>query len=417
MKKMLFHFILPVLFILPVFSLSAYDWGILLDQSGGIENVNYLGGKTSSVSDGINYSGTLIPWFSTPFGGAGKFFLSAGFTMEYANEELTFLPQLFRTDFSRTMENGGELRAGRMQYADPLGFVANGLFDGAQYSFDIGKMGTLGIGIFYTGLLDKKNANITMTGEDLQSYYTAIDYSDFTDTYFASRRLMAAVDWNYPDITDWLRLKVALIGQFDVNGREESYHSQYLMARGTIPWNQFVFDLRFCMEAAEMKKEYADQIFRLGFAGELGIGWRLPTAMRSQLSFTGRFSSGTTDEDGIFTAFVPITTETQGDVLMAKLSGLSMLRLDYTARPSDAVSFNLAASYFILSDLGTYNGFPTQKDGHFLGSEFSGLLVWAPYSDLRITLGGGVFLPSLGNADNISDPLWSINLNAILVIF
>ena len=413
MKKLLFFLFL----LLPLLSLGAFDWGLLLDQAGSLENANYIGGKTDTIADGISYSGTLIPWFETPLGGRGKIFLSAGLTAEYVNDNFSILPQLLRTDITYKIGDSQEIKAGRMNYTDPLGFIANGLFDGAKYSINIGKAGTLGIGAFYTGLLYKKNATITMTGEEWTSYYSALDYAEFKDTYFAPRRLIAAIDWDYPDITEWLRLKVSLLGQFDLNDRVEKYHSQYLTAKGTIPWKQFVFDLGFSMEMAEIKKEYDDQKLKLGFAGELGVAWNPPTAMRDRLKFTGRFSSGTVNKDSVFYAFVPITTENQGDILLAKLSGLSMLRLDYTARPHDALSFVLANSYFILSDLEAYIGFPAVKTGHFLGDEISGLLIWAPYSDLRVSIGGGVFLPVLGNADSKSDPLWRIELNAILVVF
>jgi len=416
MKKLFFPFALLFL-ILPLLSLSALDWGLILDQSGSIENTNYVGDKTDNLADGIVYSGSLIPWLSTPIGSAGKLFLSAGVTAELINTEFTIVPQLLRTEFIYNFGEGKELKAGRMDYADPLGFIANGLFDGAQFSFNIGNIGTLGIGAWYTGLLYKRNAKITLSGDDWTSYYTMLDYSQFMDTYFSSRRLIAAVDWDYPDVTDWLRLKAALIGQFDFNGFADKYHSQYLMVKGTIPFEKFVFDLGFCVEMAEIKKEYADSKLKTGFAGELGIGWMPPTAMRDRLTFTGRFSTGTTKDDGAFTAFAPITTETQGDVLLAKLSGLSMLRLDYTARPMDSLTFYIASSYFILSDLGTYKGFPAERNGHFLGNEFSGRLIWSPYSDLRLNLGGGIFLPVLGNTDSKSDPLWRVELSAILVIF
>jgi len=418
------HYILIfALVTLPTLSLAAFDWGLVLDQSGTVDNAMEILGE--SVFDSFVYKGTLSPWLSTPFGGAGKFYISAGVDVKYSKydkntkkDELEIIPQLLRTDITYDLGGGKEIRAGRMYYADPLGFIAEGLFDGAAFSFDTENTGRFSVGVWYTGFLYKDNAKITMTGADAQSLYNKFEFAKFADTYFASRRLVAAVDWSHPTFTELLRLKAALVGQVDFNDGDEKYHSQYLAVKGSVLKNQFIFDAGVCVEAAEVSKKNESTKLKFGFAGELGIGWMIPaTAMSDRLKLTGRFSNGTVGDDGTIAAFVPITTESQGDILEAKLSGISMIRLDYTAKPIDALSFTLASSYFILSDLGTYQGYPSGKDGYFLGNEFSGKVTVSPTSDFRLILDGGVFLPSLGNADKNGDPFWRIKLNAILVLF
>ena len=410
MKKMLFLTVVLVLLIMPRFSLSALDWGLFLEQNAYIVSA---GAVSDTFSDDFTYAGTLVPWLSAPLGSTGKLYLSAGLLAEYLNGKTNFIPQLFRTEVSFAAGQGGEIRAGRMLYSDPLGFVASGLFDGARYSVSAGNKGVLGLGVWYTGLLYKGKAEIMMTGDDLVSYAAPFDYSNFADSYFASRRLVAAVDWDSSYITEWLRLKMALMAQFDLNGNDTRYNSQYFIISAAIPKNSFVFNLGASIETAEISN--GSNEFRLGLAGELGIGWMLPTAIPDRLGFTGRFTSGTSGDT--MTAFNPITKLSHGSVLDAKLSGLSMLRLDYTARPVESLSFTLASSYFVLSDLGTYTGYPIGKDGYFLGNEFSGELIWSPVSDLRLGIGGGIFLPSLGNADSKSDPMWRIGLSAVLVFF
>ena len=398
--------LLIFLMLMPALSLYAFDWGLLLNQSAAVEGIS------DDKSTDFSYSGTLVPWFSAPVGSAGNtgLYLSAGMTVEHSDNTTFFVPELFRTELAWRMGEGRELKLGRMNYTDPLGFVVNGLFDGARLSLD-SKIGDLGVGLWYTGLLYKRSAYITMTADEQASYYRELDYGNFQDTYFAPRRLIAALDWENPYAAPWLRLKTALIGQFDLSGSEELYHSQYLAIKASIPVRSFVFDLGGCFELAEFSDEY-----KVSLAGELAAGWMLPTPIHDMLKLTGRLSSGT-KESGSFAAFVPITTEEQGDVLRAKLSGLSMIRLDYTARLHETFSLNVASSYFILSDLGTYQGLPMGKEGHLLGNEFSGRLSWSPLSDVRFNLGGGVFLPSMGNSDSGSGPLWRIELNAILAIF
>ena len=394
---------------LPIVSLSSWDWGLLLDQTAGIESA-------PTAAEGFSYSGTLMPWYSTPLGETGKLYLSAGATMEYENESSFFVPQLLRTELSFRLGEGSELKAGRMLYTDPLGFIANGLFDGARFSLGLGDKGALGMGIWYTGLLYKRNAQITMTGEEYNSYSEALDYSDFTGSYFAPRRLVAALDWDNPYMSDSLRFKTALLSQFDFSGSENLYHSQYLAAKISVPKGNFMFDIGACLELAEISAEDTANEIKLGLAGELAAGWVTPSPIRDRLMLTCRLSNGTA-EDGALYAFVPITTENQGDIIKAKLSGLSMIRLDYTARLNTNFLFSLADSYFILSDLASYRGLPEGRDGHLLGNEICGKLMWSPVSDLRFDLGAGVFLPVMGNADKNSDAIWRVELNLIAMIF
>jgi len=408
MKKAFFSLLIITLLVLPLPYISAWDWGLLMDQTAGLESV--AGGE---VIDGFSYIGTLIPWFSTPLRDAGSFYLSGGASLEYDSGKPIFVPELLRTEFNYRIREYMEISAGRIPYTDPVGFIASGLFDGARLSLDTG-YGNVGVGFWYTGLLYKKNAQITMTGNDMAIYTSTLDYTNFMDTYFSSRRLVAAIDWEYLDIKEWLSLKLAFIGQFDLNGQDEKYHSQYLAAKASIPVRNFAFNIGGTLEFMEITG--ISQQFKIGLAGELGAAWMPPSSIPDQLSLTARFSSGTFNSGNTLAAFVPITTEAQGDVLSAKLSGLSMIRLEYSARLHDTFSINVASSYFILSDLATYKGPPPGREGHFLGNEFSGRLTWSPFSDLRLSLGGGIFLPFMGNADK-GDPVWRINLNALVVIF
>jgi len=395
MKTKLFTCVV-FLVLLPAFFLSAGDFGLLLE-----------GSAVREINEEFEYGGALIPWFSTPVGAAGNFYFSVKAGAEYKGDEFTFVPELLRTEFAYRWD-GGELKLGRILYADPLGFIANGFFDGARVLMNLGE-GSLGAGVWYTGLLYKTTANITMTGPDLGIYNTELDFGDFMNTYFAPRRLLAALDWQHPAVAERIRLKAALIGQMDLSGNEYLYHSQYLALKAGIPAGRFSFDLGACAELAQAAGQ-----MQFGFAGELGISWMPPLSIPNRLMLLGRFSGGTVDDT--ITAFVPITTVAQGNVLKAKLSGLSTVSLEYTARLHKTLSFSIQDSYFILSDLGTYQGLPSGKEGHFLGNEVYGFLVWSPVSDLQLRGGGGVFLPSLGDAEPDSNMLWRAELTLSLAL-
>jgi len=152
----------------------------------------------------------------------------------------------------------------------------------------------------------------------------------------------------------------------------------------------------------------------LGLAGELGGSWIVPTPFFSQLSFIGRFSSGKTDN---IYPFVPVTTKPQGNVLQARLSGISALSFDYAVQPHPTFSAGLTASYFILSDKEVYQVNPVDNSGTALGCDLFGRAIWNPLTDLSLTMGAGVFLPSFGNVNPKADMQWRFELGLVLVIY
>ena len=392
---------LTVLFLLPL-SLFSFDWGLLADQDFSIENV-----VDSDSNPDIIYSATLLPWFSAPIRD-GDLYLSLGVTAKYEGEKWFFIPELFQTDFTYNFADL-EFRVGRMRYSDPMGIIAEGLFDGLSLAYDT-SIGNFSAGVWYTGFLFKKTANITMTTDDLSAYNTEFSYDKFWDTYFSSRRILAAVGWEHYGLGELVRLKVSLLNQADVNGRDTWYHSQYLAAQAGIPiLNYFVLDLGGSLSFSEVPDD-----FDIGLIGELGFAYFLPTSFQDRLRISGIFSSGKSDALG---PFIPVTTVSQGDVLGAKISGLSKICLDYTARLHRTFSFSVSSAYFVLSDKVTYEGWPGEKEGYFLGNEFFGRLIWSPVSDLQLNLGGGLFIPAMGNAAPDEKPRWKVEISAQLAIF
>jgi hypothetical protein len=387
-------------------SLNAADFGLLVNQ--------YAGANNQSAETSFEYQASILPRLSLPLGDSGNFFVSAGVTLDLDEGDFTVIPELLRTELSFRSGNWG-IRAGRMQYADPLGFIASGLFDGIRFSLN-SRAGIFSVGAWYTGLLYKKNAVITMTAAEQVSYDTPVDYDDFLNTYFAPRRLLASLDWEHPSFAGLLYLKAALSAQMDFTDGEEKFHSQYVTLKVSVPVKSFGFELGGSLETTEPAVE--DKKFNIAFAWDLGVFWTLPTSFNSQLSLTGRFASGNTG--GITGAFVPLTGKLYGNILRAKLSGISMLNLDYTARLAESFGMSLTASHFVRNDQGTYTAYPVNiadNTGHFLGTELFALFAWSPFSDLRLNFGGGAFLPVLGNVNRNERIQWRAELTAILALY
>jgi hypothetical protein len=303
--------------------LLANDFGLILDQT--------VGGSGNGEKSSFDYSGILVPRFSTFWGEGSEFYISAGVKADYVNEQWSITPELLRTELSLGLGSGA-LKIGRMLYTDPLGYITDGLFDGMSFSFETA-VGGFSAGAWYTGLLNKNRAGIAMTAKEQASLYKALDYSNFTDTYFAPSRVLAAVDWENPSLAYLFMVNAGLLGQFDLSG--EKLHSQYFMGKISMPLNSFVFNLGGSLGLIQDKGDTG-----LAFSGDLGAAWMIPSSLPNRLLLTAHYTSG---RSGTVKAFLPVTTVSQGFVLKANHSGITTLTLDYAAKlnPSFSINVNL----------------------------------------------------------------------------
>jgi hypothetical protein len=374
--------------------LSALDFGLLLNQNAGYGGLGSVG---QDGRGGLDYSISAVPRLSGLTGQTGDFIISVGLEADY-NTGWGFVPELLRTELSfRPGEWAFEI--GRMYHSDPLGFIAEGLFDGVNVEY-YSEAGTFSAGAWYTGLLYRKRADIEMTAGE---------------TYFAPRRFLGALGWEH--LGGAVQAKAAVLGQFDFFADEPS-NSQYAVIKLTMPVKAFSFDLGGCLELIENGGK-----LKTAFAVEAGAAYTLPTGVKNRISLLTRYSSG---DGGGLAAFLPFTIESQGNILAAKLSGLSIISLDYVARLHSAFSAGFTSTYFILNDFKSYKGYPLSSDsklsadsgnGNFLGNEFFARLLWSPASDLQINIGGGLFMPSLGNAAPNAGHLWRVELNVVFSLF
>jgi hypothetical protein len=372
--------------LLVVGAVFATDVGLVLDQ-----NAEYSGAGEERV---FAYKGIAIPRVSGLLGESAEFLVSAGFN--YKNEPWEYIPELLQTGITGRA-GGMEFEFGRMQYADPLGYVANGLFDGIQFTFNT-DAGNFSAGAWYAGFLYKKRVNIEMTDAEWTANNAPLDYGDFVNSYFAPRRVLAAVDWENKGLGERALARLSVIGQFDLT--EEKLNTQYVAGKVTMPFGAFSFDLGGCFELIEVNDKIGS-----AFATECVITLRNPA---HYLSLGAKYSSGAGDN---LAAFLPMTTNTHGQILKPKLSANTILTMDYVVRLHETFSIGLYPAYFILNDA------ESVRDKRFLGGEVFGALYWSPVSDISINLGGGAFLPSLGDVAPDENIFWRVELNVIISIF
>jgi len=390
--------------------LAASDFGLVIGLHGGIGN--------SAMEDFTgDFRVDIWPRFSVLLGDNGEFAVSAGISMEEIDKPV---PELLHTELTMRFGNSG-IRAGRFNYSDPLSMAAEGLFDGFQF-FHNSAAGNFRIGAWYTGFLFKKNANITMTDNELTSYNLPLDYSDFFNTYFAPRRAFVSAGWEHPSIGEFMHLNTAVIGQFDLTEGSGFYNNQYFIVKAKIPISNLLLELGGCIETSQSSN--STESFNISFAGDFGLFWMLPSEFNSRISFTGRIAGGKINET--ITEFIPITTKYYGFILKHKMSGLSVFTLNYSGRFSQSLGASFNASYFIRNDMATFKGYPLQSGAvtdpefkdFFLGPEFSARLIWSPASDLQFNLGAGAFIPFLGSAAGPDEKiLWRAELTATMSIW
>jgi hypothetical protein len=368
-----------------VFSLGAIarcfsqDFGLILNQNALVSE----GEQKFSITE---YSGAAIPWFAAPLGSRADLYVSGGISARYEDEAWKPLPEIYRSEFIWNTLSGLRLELGRIPFRENLSAVMTGLFDGAAGGFNLGG-GRANAGIFYTGLLYKKTAHIYLGSRDQEDYYDG-------DVYFASRRLVAAFHWEKTSVFDTgSSLVLGGIGQFDCNDTKARVHSQWLEAQFTMPLGaRFNTRSAAVIELAEKTGEdpYA------AFALSAELQWFPPTAVSDVWTMGGSFSSGAWND--VVGSFIPLTAKAQGKVLRPMLSGIALAETAYTVRLHQSFSASISGAYFFRTDKTTCAApdMNAESASPLLGGELYGALSWEPFSDLLVSLGGGVFLPQTG---------------------
>jgi hypothetical protein len=309
------------------------------------------------------------------------------------------MPELSRFSFTYRAAQRYSIEMGRIEYTDALGQTASGLFDGLRFQADT-SVCSVSIGAFYTGLLYKETAKILMTENDAVEY--AKPAEDFS-SYCASKRLFAAARLGIP-IMEYHNFSFEVLAQFDMNDNDEKLHSQYAQAVIEIFTKK---NMRISGGFVFETMENTDGDLTASFGALAALETDVPGSPNDSLKLTAKYSSGHRDET--FTGFVPLSSITQGMVFNGTFSGLWQAKINYAVRLLPSLFAETNASYFGR----TYS--EPDSDGSLYGGEIWASLAWQPVEDIRITLGGGVFLPGTGNVYPIgTDTTWKLNAGLTL---
>jgi hypothetical protein len=392
-------------------SARAADFGLLLAPAGG-----YTSGLGAQ---GFDLNGSLSPWVSAAFSERTSFYFSGKVALKgfsYSETAWTWQPpvEIERAELNFHPLPTVYLILGRQQFRDSAGMISSGGFDGLTGSFGLGRLRLSG-GVLYTGWLYKETAEILMTQLDKANYGKPLDYGDFLNTYFASRRMLAFLAGEFPDLSSRTSLNLWALGQFDLNdysdfGGESALHTQYLEAQYSI---EPVDELRFILTLAGESAESRGKAVQGGLAAALGLEWEFPGSLTDLFSLELRWGSGVVSN--LIGPFRPVNGIAQGFVFTPTLSGTMNARASYTARLHSSLSFNTMGVFFWRTDVETFQDMEldSASTGRFLGAELYGRFIWAPQSVIQLSAGGGLFFPG-GAFLADAPPRWSLNLALVL---
>jgi hypothetical protein len=141
--------------------------------------------------------------------------------------------------------------------------------------------------------------------------------------------------------------------------------------------------------------------FGAAFGGLARIRADVPGSLND--SFTGAFEFASGSWNDTFIAFTTLSSSARGSVFTGTLSGLALVSAGYAARLHRTLALDSALRYFIR----TFDEDGETAGNYLYGGELWAALSWQPLDDLRFSLGGGVFLPGLGNIyPDGTDPAW-----------
>jgi hypothetical protein len=192
-------------------------------------------------------------------------------------------------------------------------------------------------------------------------------------------------------------LSLEVLAQFDLNGDEKALHSQYGEVQAEFfPASKLGVSAGVLFETMEN----GDGEFTAAFGMLASLKTDVPGFLDDGLSVTMKFTSGQWNDT--FTSFAPLNSPAQGTIFSEPLSGLALISADYTVKLPQSLFANGALRYFIR----TFNG--NEDEGYMYGAELWASLVWQPLDDLRFSLGGGLFVPGLGNIYPDGSGAWKV---------
>ncbi len=389
----------------------AADFGLSIDGSGSVEA--NLGDSEADPATDITAKATA--WGNTAIGSAMNLEVAASYKYNTSRPVLIEIDQL---QLGGTSQLGGgflNYRAGRIQTAEFSGKVFSHTGDGLAADMGLAAV-TVSAFAVYAGLLQSPANSIVMTLSDSVDQSTGIADPAPAIGPLGSSRLIEGLSLSFPELFLEQTLIVSGVFQQDLRSTDRltdgggRLHSNYagLGLSGPLACDSRLFY----------------QIYGYGIFGSVGddsiiggmgggsLNFLMPQFLGSSMSLEVLYSSGDADSesfyegntDGSATQFMPITASPAAVVFTPQQSNLVTVSGSWSLRPMAGSSSQglrnimllLKPVAFFRSTTGPISaaGVDSEAASYYLGTEIDLMIMARPLSDLGLSLGGGLFIPS-----------------------
>ncbi len=409
-----------VLLLAGLFPAGAYDFGLTQDS---IIRVSYDASQgfvpLYEQRDALWYRGDLGEWFTLEAEGSYLFYLKEEGGGAALDSHSFQADQLSLDGTVPLGDLAGRPAAmpvslGRFTLADFTGKVLVHRVDGASMGLSRGQF-SVSTAAGYTGLLPVNATTFMMTRSDRDALGAGRKL--FPDR--APGRLLETVTLRASEL--FLRQSLTVTGVLhqDLRGEEElsansgRAHTQYLGAGLSGPLGgDFFWKGWGYLNTGEVAGEDL-----LAFMTGGGVDWYLSQFLSSKIALKGLYASGDADYtefyegngDGRAGAFLPITAGGAAQVFMPQYSNLFFVKASWGMKPLAAggsargqhLMVELSGGPFFRATSGpiSADGLTADYSGLYLGSETDLSLRFRLFSDLGLTLSGGIFYPGAGFSD------------------
>ncbi|HZK20267.1 MAG TPA: hypothetical protein VFC68_06045 [Treponemataceae bacterium] len=378
-------------------SLLAIDFGITIGNDTSFKNWPE---KTVEQFNNVDV------WLSEKFTPTVRFYLSANGAFSFSKTIDTdtppvsvLIPDLGLSYLSgvQALGNAGALEwsVGRISFYDESRLLTTGLADGVVLKWYNGKV-QLGTSCYFTGLLVKDNATVSMSAQD------EVDAVD-DNVVFATKRVVYQLVAGVSQAILNQDIKLQLTGQNDLNTgsteKFDSYYATVLLSGNPLPLTSY--ELGF--SASLQKEERVD--LKSGLLGFSNLTMYLP--FKSSILKWDTVYSAPVDKNDT-NGFKPVSTTTVSTVMPSiRLGQIMYSALDFSMQATRSLNMGLKASTFFRTvDKNTAISFiDNNSDSYYVGSEGLVFLSWEAFPELALGANAGLFIPNSTVAVPDIDPL------------
>jgi len=429
-------------------SLSAWDVCGYLDNTTGLAKapVGAVGKDGTAIVVLPVQSATIAAWLSHSFG-LWNLDAQGSYTYDYPPVTKWGLPDLDRLVLGGVFpaEAGGArslgFQIGRMQFSDSTGYVLDHSLDGLK--LNIGwTASSFSAGVGTSALIQLPASSIVMSNLDVEAL--GANPEDDSEIYspFAPPRLVATAEFQARSLVAGQDLTLGAVVQEDLRPEAQLtpefetafdptgggvMDTQYLslmlsggLTQGLFHRTYYTLNTGRTLTYRTDPDSLTGSSFQytpiFGHLAGLELSYFLPQVLNSRIRLGGQFSTGDVDSDDYYdgntnelaTSFVPISASSYSDVFTLQPGNSSHVAVSYSLRPLSGIGVDVlqtelsSVSYFRSTGEGPVSegAVDTDPDGDgigdgvYVGTDINLKIVAQPFSDLRLVLAGGLFLPN-----------------------